>query len=80
MKDLLPILMLAIVMITGYFMGRRDGLKMYWKLLKEYDSLQLTHNELLKAKWNERPSNEKDVSQNYWDKEKDFYDSRRDLK
>jgi purine-cytosine permease-like protein len=65
-EQLIPITMLAIVMIAGYFMGRRDGLKMYNDLLKKFNNLQRIHNELLQKSW-VKPTD-------YWDAEKEFYE------
>lgn len=63
--------MLAIVMIAGYFMGRRDGLKMYNDLLKKFNNLQRVHNELLQTKWT-KPVSDDTPSSDYWNAEDEF--------
>lgn len=72
LNDLIPIVMLAIVMIAGYFMGRRDGLKMYSDLLEKFNNLQTIHNELLRTKWSEPVGKESLHEQGYWDAENEF--------
>lgn len=75
-NTIVPVAMLSIVMIAGYFMGRRDGLKMYSDLLVKFNNLQQLHNELLRTKWSEPTGDRETIHPpGYWDAEKEFRDN-----
>ena len=70
MKDVLPLAMLAIVMIAGYFLGRRAGLKKNAEMEEKFNNLQKLHAELLQNSWLKEPS--LGTKQGYWEAEEEF--------